>query len=108
MEQFLKDGIGTFGFQNATLVVYGIFLGCFTDSVGSHTDWGFWLERGSRLFLVFESPVRSGLFAFFWQDRDRDRRRPVLQNQNLKKTGPNRWGPVHVGLLRFFPVQDRS
>jgi hypothetical protein len=51
--------------------------------------------------VVFEGPVRSGLWASRGLDRDRDRSSPV---QKPQKTGPNRRKPVQCGLLRSFAV----
>ena len=49
--------------------------------------------------LVFESPVRSGLFAFEGLDRDQDRSTLI---SNLQKTGPNRQRLVYSGRSRSF------
>ena len=48
--------------------------------------------------LVFGSPVRSGLLTPRAMDRNRNR---SFLSRILKKTGPNRCGPVHIGFLRL-------
>src|SRR5271156_884234 len=61
----------------------------------------FFLSLSFHKFLVFESPVPSGLLTLRAQDRDRDR---SIGLPRLPKTGPNRCGPVQCGLLRSFAV----
>src|SRR5271155_2598204 len=51
----------------------------------------------TTLYLVFESPVRSGLLTLRGQDRDRDR---SIGLPRLPKTGPNRCRPVYIGFLQ--------
>jgi hypothetical protein len=46
--------------------------------------------------LVFESPVQSGLWTPRALDRDQDQ---SFKSKIVKKTGPNQYGPVLVGLL---------
>jgi len=53
-------------------------------------------------YVVFGSPVWSGLLTPRAMDRNRNR---SIYFQFLKKTGPNRYGPVHIG---FFRLQNRS
>ena len=52
--------------------------------------------------LVFGSPVRSGLLTPRAMDCNRNR---SIYFQFLKKTEPNRYGPVHIC---FFRLQNRS
>ena len=47
-------------------------------------------------FLVFGSPVRSGLLTPRAIDHNRNR---SFHFQILQKTGPNQCGPVHIGFL---------
>ena len=70
-------------------------------SPGWWRGWGSSI-RGWWVGVVFESPVRSGFLAPRALDRDRDQ---SFNSQFVEKTGPNRYGPVLVGLLR---LQDRS
>ena len=56
----------------------------------------------THLILVFGSPVQSGLLTPRAMDRNRNR---SIYFQFLKKTGPNRYGPVHIG---FFRLQNWS
>jgi len=52
-------------------------------------------------YVVFESPVRSGLWASRGLDRDRDRSSPV---QRPQKTALNRHRPVLCGLMQSWAV----
>ena len=61
---------------------------------GTHTT----LMR--RLYVVFESPVRSGFLAPRALDQDQS-----FKSHIVEKTGPNQCELVLVGLLR---LQDRS
>src|SRR6266498_5302443 len=49
-------------------------------------------------YLVFGSPVRSGLLTPRAIDCNRNW---SFHFRILKKTGPNRCGPVHIGFLRL-------
>ena len=58
-----------------------------------------------RLWVVFESPVRSGLLPSRGLDRDRDR---SFQIRNSEKTGLNRKKTETDNGLGLFALQDRS
>ena len=74
-----------------------------TEAPGMPINLSSWCHCSTHLSsLVFGSPVWSGLLTPRAMDRNRNR---SIYFQFLKKTGPNRYGPVHIS---FFRLQNRS